>query len=135
MKNWSVFGLVLTSVAAAQMASAAEFDGSKPILCSTNLAVECESDYECHNSPPEVHAIPSFIRVDVKKKKLTGPRWGKDEVTAIERVEHDGSRLMLQGIDGGRGWTLAIGEETGQMAITISELDAAFILFGACMIP
>jgi hypothetical protein len=136
MKNWSVFGLVLATLAATQMASAAGFDGKKPFLCSTNLALECECevDYECHNSPPEVNAIPPFIRVDVKKKKLTGKRWGKQETTAIERVEHDGNRLMLQGIDEGRGWTLAIGEGTGRMTITISETDGAFVLFGACMI-
>jgi hypothetical protein len=133
MKNWSAFGLVLATLAATQMASAADFDGKKPILCSTSLAIECEADYECHNSPPEINAIPPFIRVDVKKKTLSGRRWGKQETTAIERVEHNGNRLMLQGVDEGRGWTLAIAEETGRMAITISEVDAAFILFGSCI--
>jgi hypothetical protein len=44
-------------------------------------------------------------------------------------------RLVIQGGEAGRGWSAAIAEETGLMAVAVVDDDATFSVFGACMIP
>jgi hypothetical protein len=133
MKHWTLTGLALMGVALAQAAEAGDFDGSKPLVCSTSLAIECSNHYECRNSPPEVSLLPYFLRVDVQKKTLTGERDGAEEITQIDRVANDEGLLMLQGLEHVRGWTMLISEETGRMSMTITDPVAGFVMFGACM--
>jgi hypothetical protein len=51
---------------------------------------------------------------------------------AIQRLEHADGRLMLQGGQGGRGWSMVIGEETGKMSASVVDADVGFVIFGAC---
>jgi len=128
----TAFGVALAIAAAAQLATAGDFDGSKPLLCATNLAIECGSDYECRNAPIEVTQLPPFFRLDVKKKKVSGMRGDVEEKSQIERVERAEGQLIVQGIDHHRGWTLNVSEETGRMSGTIADGDVSFVFFGAC---
>ncbi|MGH8069115.1 MAG: hypothetical protein ACRERE_28535 [Candidatus Entotheonellia bacterium] len=41
-------------------------------------------------------------------------------------------KLILQGVQGERGWTLMIAEDTGQMSATISGAVEGYIIFGSC---
>jgi len=41
--------------------------------------------------------------------------------------------LILQGVENGRGWTLAITETSGKMVLTVSGNEEGFVVFGACI--
>ena len=40
---------------------------------------------------------------------------------------------MLAGLQGGRGWSLTLVEETGEVSLSISDPDGAILVFGHCM--
>ena len=125
-------GIAVAVLAAAAVATAGDFDGSVPLLCATSLAVECGPDYECYNSQPEISGIPSFIEINVKKKRLRGERDGAEEISKIERVSREDGQLMLQGIDHHRAWSIVVVEETGRLSASVSDGRAGFVLFGTC---
>jgi len=41
-------------------------------------------------------------------------------------------KLILQGVQGERGWTLMITEDSGQMSATITGAGEGYIIFGTC---
>jgi hypothetical protein len=43
-----------------------------------------------------------------------------------------GAEDGIEGVRDGLGWTLAIAEETGNMVLTGSGDEVAFVVFGAC---
>jgi len=117
------------------VASAAEFDGGKSLICASRSVNECVMGKHCTHVAPEDINIPDFFFVNVKGKVIKG----NGNKTPIERVEHLDGKLMLQGADDGvedvrdgMGWTMAIDEETGKMSLTASGDGFAVVVFGAC---
>jgi hypothetical protein len=47
-------------------------------------------------------------------------------------MEHSNGRLILQGTQTGKGWSMVITEATGKMTLTASGEEVGFIVFGAC---
>lgn len=47
-------------------------------------------------------------------------------------VELNDGRLIMQGAENGRGWTLVISEKTGEMSATVSDDKVGFVVFGTC---
>ena len=134
----SVMALLPFSIAAA-----ADFDGSKPLLCSTVNVNECSPDGSCEPvSAREVNA-PDFFSIDVRKKTVTGTAGGTDRPTnKIDSADVLGGMLMVQGkaanpeaegADEGLAWSVAIDTESGYMVLTASGHAAAFVIFGSCI--
>ena len=119
---------------------AADFDGSKPLLCASVDVMECDAGAECFRTTPDGINAPQFYRVNFKEKKIIGILQGKEgPPSLIERMESVDGKLILQGaedgwegIKDGVGWSLAISEETGRMVLTASGDDVGFVIFGAC---
>lgn len=40
--------------------------------------------------------------------------------------------MILQGVEGGRAWSMVIGKETGKMSATVADDQVGFVVFGAC---
>ena len=117
------------------VASAAEFDGGKSLICASRSVNECVMGKHCTHVAPEDINIPDFFFVNVKSKVIKG----NGNKTPIERVEHLDGKLILQGADDGvedvrdgMGWTMAIDEETGKMLLSASGDGFAVVVFGAC---
>ena len=124
---------ISTCLAMAATAAAGDFDGSKKLICAPSDVFECGPAIDCQRSTPETVNIPRFIRVDVKKKQLSGSVAGGEEVTtAIQNVATKDGKLTLQGAENARAWSLVIDQETGQMSASASDDTAGFILFGGC---
>ena len=71
--------------------------------------------------------------MNVKDKKIEILDDGREgETTRIESMKRSEGRLILQGIEAGRGWTLLISETTGDTTLTVSDAGFAFAAFGAC---
>ena len=116
-----------------QLATAA-FDGSSPLLCAAVEAIECSTSGECTAGTPESVNIPHFLNIDFKSKKVEAVRHGKETrnsaIRSLERVE---GTLVMQGIEAGRGWSIAISEETGKLSASIVGNQIGFVVFGACI--
>lgn len=104
------------------------FNGTKPLLCSSIEALDCDPGVTCERGIPETMGAPQFLRIDFAKKEIAGPK----RTTAIRMMEKDDDQIVLQGYEIGLGWTLAIDRITGNMRITFAGSDASFIVFGAC---
>ena len=96
---------------------AADFDTSKPLLCSITDVKECTPDGDC------------------QKRSLEGK-----EPTSIKVMERIEGKLILQGaeegpdkVHDGLGWTAAISEENGKLIFTASGDEVAFVAFGTCV--
>jgi hypothetical protein len=123
------------------VARGADFDGSRPLLCSINAVTECTPDDGCQNTTIENVGMPQFLKVDTHNKTVTAAKpIDGSKPTSIERMERVEGKLILQGaepgferVHDGLGWTAAISEENGKLIFTASGNKVAFVAFGACM--
>ncbi len=134
-KPASAFLIAWMCVAAAP-AWAATFDGSTEVICAFMHAIECTSEGNCSQGDADDVSIADFIRIDFKKKRmLLLDEERRGETTAINRIEKLEDRLILQGIEAGRGWSLSINQETGDFVFTVSGRGSGFVVFGECTKP
>ena len=112
---------------------AAVYDGSAPLICAVIETFECTLKSDCTESTAEEMNIPQFFKLDFKNNMIRNPEEKNEKKeTAIRNVEHDKGSLILQGMENGRGWSIAIDENTGKMSASISENTGGFVIFGAC---
>jgi len=116
--------------------AAADFDGSKPLLCATIETFECGSGIECQWGTAQSVNLPQFLKIDFKEKKISGTREsGEVLTTKIENIERGDGKLVLQGTENNKGWNMLINEATGKMTTTASDDQVGFVVFGACTTP
>ena len=113
---------------------AADFDGSKPILCASLDVLECVDGRDCEMVAAEDVDAPQFITVDLKHDKLQLDRAGRPQSAKLRNRESLNGKLVLQGVgtETGLGWTFSVNEETGRFVLSASGDEVAFIIFGAC---
>ena len=104
------------------------FDGTKPLLCASIEAVDCDPGEPCERGIPDIMGAPQFMRIDFAKNEIAGPL----RTSKIRSVEKDDDQLILQGSEIGLGWTLAIDRVSGNARITFSGWNSSFIIFAAC---
>jgi hypothetical protein len=126
--------VLLTSIfSAPYQLSAAGFDGSEPLLCAVIKAVECDVERGCQEASVEDMNLPRFIKVDLDKNKISGKKEdGSKRETNIKVIEQVDNKLIMQGSEQGRGWSIVIGKDTGKMSATVSADEVGFVVFGAC---
>ena len=131
----------LCSIIAASTVGAGDFDGTRPLLISVIRVVECTPDGACREVTPASVELPQFLKIDFTKKTIR-PAAADDKTpaTVIERQEVVDGKLILQGAEDGYekmrdglGWTMAISEESGQVVLTASGDQVAFVVFGAAL--
>jgi hypothetical protein len=132
---------VRESPASAFQTAAGDFNGSKPLLVSVARILECTPVEGCKDVSADEVGLPRFLKIDFAKKTIRPARDGEDiPDTAIERSEQVDGKLILQGaedgyaeVKDGLGWTMTISEEGGQVVLTVSGDEVAFVVFGACL--
>ncbi len=112
--------------------AAAPLDGSAPMLCALTSVVECPNGGQCERRIVG-DDIPVFWRVNVQQRLLSSLDGGRS--SPIANVQREERRLMLQGMQNGKVWGLAIDEKTGEMAATVGEADGGMVVSGACTVP
>jgi hypothetical protein len=118
---------------------AADFDGSKPLVCTLITVSECPAGEGCQTVLPGDVNLPRYLWVDVAKKTIQDNKAGEGRKSPIESVKRVDGKLILQGAEEGRpdvrdgfGWTVAIMEDSGQMVLSASGDMVAIAAFGAC---
>jgi hypothetical protein len=114
---------------------AADFDGSKSLICALKDDFECGPD-GCERVTSEAINLPQFLRLNFKEKQITTVREGVQvRTTKMERMESLGSNLFVQGLENNLAWSLVIDQSSGRMVLTVAGDQAGFVVFGACTTP
>ena len=67
-------GAILIFAAAPLAAQAADFDGSKPLLCAVISITECTSNDGCQKTTLENAGMPQFLKFDPMQKDCDSGR-------------------------------------------------------------
>lgn len=140
MSQWSRWTgrgvLIVLGALAPGVAAAAEFDGSAPFLCAVIEVVECDRGGGCETVEPVDMGLPQFLRVDVAAKSLDATD-GSGRKTPIHSstLVKEQERLLLQGSEQARAWSVVIGQKTGAMTAAIVDHNGGFLISGACTLP
>ena len=125
----SVVALVLVP----GLAWAEALDGSKPLICASVDGHSCAPGEDCAAASTEALNIPQFLRINFAEKAVTAERPdGEERTSEIQRMEELENELILQGNQGGLGWSLTITRATGKMSLSAVGDQVAFVVFGAC---
>jgi hypothetical protein len=113
--------------------AAATYDGSVPLICALIEVMDCGSGVDCQRGSPESVNLPQFIKLNFTEKTLsTTEAAQRQHSTPIKHIEQFHSSMILQGVEGGRAWSMVLAKETGKMSATVADEQAGFIIFGAC---
>ena len=131
----------LVLILAASVVGAGDFDGTRPLLVAVNRVMECTPVEGCREVTPASVQLPQFLRIDFAKKVILPARASDNfPPSVIERTEVVDGKLILQGAEDGYekmrdglGWSMAISVESGQVVLTASGDELAFVVFGAAL--
>ena len=130
-----VLGLVavLILAVASTVANAEGLDGSQPLICASMEAYDCGPGGDCYKGTAEDIDAPQFMWLDFEQRLARAKRANGEERTAkFESLTLDTGKLIIQGVQGGMGWSMTIAQENGAMVLTAAGDRAAFVIFGAC---
>jgi hypothetical protein len=139
MRN-SILAVVMTATAfVAAPATAEQFDGKRPLLCSAFRLFECDLSAGCVPVTAEEIGAAGSWTVDFKKKEFTGTTENALP-NAIEHVELLDGKLFLSGVqDGlaierdGVAWSVSINNPDGVMAMAVVGEGFGIIGLGSCV--
>ena len=116
-------------------AQGGDYDGSKTLLCVPTDALTCAGAGECERVTTKELGISKFIKVDFRKKVLSGKlENGKERKTPVRYVKAGEGSTLLQGGEYGRGWSVVIQHDSGEMSAAIAGDEGAIVLLGACIV-
>lgn len=127
MRSYFHFTAIALICAAGARAMAADFDGSKLLICAPVEAMDCALG-ECIKTRPDEIGAPAFLRIDFANNNVIGSRRN----SPIEAIERSDDQLLLQGKEFGYAWTIALDRESGRLAATLVDRLGVFVLFGSC---
>jgi hypothetical protein len=132
--KWIILPLLFLLLAPSS-APAADFDGSKSLICALKDDYECSPD-GCERVTSEAINLPQFLRLNFKDKQITTVREGvQARTTRMEKVDSLGGNLFLQGLENNLAWNLVIDQAAGKMVLTVAGDQVGFVVFGACTTP
>jgi hypothetical protein len=127
--------VAVTLLATMSPSVAADFDGSKPFLCSSIDVASCGPGDACVRSSAGVANAPQFFMIDVQNKSVIDTSVGGGTRTSkIEHTEHLPGVLVLGGNDGALAWIATISEKSGRMTVAAAGDEVGFMIFGACIV-
>lgn len=128
MKNLMTMALPVMAFLFATNAAAANLDSSRPLICAAVDAVDCSAFDQCQRVTPQMVNLPRFIRIDLQNKELSGD----GRKTPIEHVTHVEHQVIMQGVRGGRAWSMSLSTQTGDLTGTVTDDGFGFVVFGVC---
>jgi hypothetical protein len=130
-------GIVLAAGASlvwAAAASAADFDGSKALLCVPTDVMSCDGAGDCERMSVEEAAIPRFLHVDFAAGTLSGKlASGEERSAGLGQISKLETAIVAQGTgaDGKRAFSMRIGQD-GRLSAGVADEGGGLLIFGAC---
>ena len=113
--------------------SAKGLDGSKDMICAVIKVVGCAEGAGCVVGQAKDFDMPALVVFDAKKKVVRGTEEsGHKEVSPVKNMELSNDHLILQGVEEGRGWDIAIDGKTGEMRGAVVGDAVSILVSGTC---
>lgn len=129
----SVLLLAACAALAAVPALADDLTGAKSLLCSSLEVSACESTYGCESGPATDWKVPGFVEIDLATRTLrTTKASGEARSTVASVVDRKDGRILLQGMENGRAFSLLIRESDGTMTVAVAREEITVSVFGVC---
>lgn len=133
MKHGIRISLALGLLLLAPYLFAENVQESERIVCSTSTAVLCVETGDCFGVLPQEIDLPQFIVVDAKKRSLSTTKFSsRPRTTQIEKFTRQDGRLLMQGIERGRAYSLSIEEDLGMLTGVMAKDGVTLSVFGVC---
>jgi hypothetical protein len=120
--------IALACCIAVAPAVAADFDGSKPLICSSIEAHDCALGITCERAIAEDLNVPQFIRLDFTAKTLSA----RGRTSKMQSYVRSAGMLIVQGVENSRAFSVTISEASGKLVGAIAADEEGFMIFGAC---
>lgn len=124
----------LAALLYAMAAHAGAMDGSKNITCAVLEVVGCTETGQCAEGTSRDFDLPQILVMDAEQKSVRGAYEAGhgDVLSPVKNLEKNGEHLILQGVENGRGWNIAINTRDGRMSASGVGDAVSFLLFGSC---
>jgi hypothetical protein len=124
-------GVVVATVTPAVQAD--DVSDADRLLCASIKATRCDLD-GCVTGDPVLWNIPQFIEVDLVAEQLqTTAASGQNRATPITTLVREGGSIFIQGVEGGRAFSLVIDEASGQLDAAVAAASgSSTAVFAAC---
>jgi hypothetical protein len=106
---------------------------SERIVCATSTAALCVETGDCFRIMPDEIDLPRFIVVDTRKRTLSTTKLSvRPRKTEIENLSREGGRILMQGTEQGRVYSLSIEEDIGLLTGVMAKDGVTLSVFGDC---
>ena len=103
------------------------------MVCAVVSVVACGEAHACYHGLAKQFNLPEIMIVDMSAKQVRGTaESGLKQDSPIRHAESTGSQLVLQGVENGHGWSMAIDRASGRMATVLSGELVSYMIFGTC---
>ncbi len=126
---------LLLAIAMPGAALAADFDGSKSLICAAIDVVACTEGAQgpvCLQGHSRSFDLAEFFRIDFKQKEIRATGNNADAVSPIRNQQKTATQVIMQGVENERGWTAAVDQADGELTLSVAGQDVSFTIFGAC---
>ena len=127
--------LVCIMLLASGIANAKDtFDGSSNLVCAAINVIGCIDGTTCKRGEARTFDLPEFMTIDFKKKIVHASydSGANEAESPIKNFEKTGTQLVLQGIENGHGWSMAIHRDNGRMSLAVVGEEVSYSMYGAC---
>lgn len=102
------------------------------ITCALTRAYACDPDEGCTPSSIDDMALPRFVRIDLDGKSITSLDKAIQRTSNIDHVDRLEGMTVMHGTEL-RGWSIALGKDSGDITLSASGDGEAFVVFGNCL--
>jgi hypothetical protein len=102
--------------------------------CALVKAIECLPDEGCAEYTMHDVDLPRFVRIDLKSKIISSLDKEVEHTSKIASVDRPQGVTVLHGTEQ-RGWSISVGENSGDLTLAASGDGEGFIVFGYCITP
>jgi len=122
---------VLAFAAFALQCGAADFDGTKPFICSVIDTNDCALGTPCIHGIAEDVNLPQFVKIDFAGRQISA----RGRTATIQNAMRSNGMLVIQGTQDRRSFSITVAEDSGSLVGAIAGDEEGFVLFGACTLP
>ena len=123
----------LWSLVPASALVADDLSGSDALLCYGLSAARCEVGSTCEPVEPWELNLPDFVKLDLRGKRAeTTPTSAEQRETALQSVQRDNGRILIQGAQGERAFIWLITESSGEGTLSVAGHGQGLTVFTVC---
>jgi hypothetical protein len=103
--------------------------------CQVAQIFECTPVAGCQQVTAQQANLPPAVTLNVRERRLFSGVFGGEGLFEPGDAYEDPNVLILHGRHGLLTWTAVVAKPTGQMSMSIAQLDKTYAEFGACTTP